>query len=93
MKADFAVWNHRKRGYEFLSSGLEPKKIQEIFEHDLHVQELGNPINVLHEVQKFIEIKYKFDTNIAGVSFIKKEYIPKSQLSIMYILSTLLFSN
>ena len=27
MKADFAVWDHRKRGYEFLSSGLEPKII------------------------------------------------------------------
>lgn len=71
---------------------IDTKKLQKIYEEDLHIEHKQNPINIRNNLNKFIEKNIINDDFIKGIDFIPKNEVPKSQLLTMYSLGSLIFN-
>jgi len=71
---------------------IDIKKLQKIYEEDLHIEDTKNPINIRNSLNKFIQNNIVNDDLIKGIDFIPKNEIPKSQLLTMYSLGNLIFN-
>lgn len=71
---------------------IDTKKLQKIYEEDLHIENKQNPINIRNNLNKFIEKNTINDDLIKWIDFIPKNEVPKSQLLTMYSLGNLIFN-
>jgi len=71
---------------------VDTKKLQKIYEDDLHIEDKQNPINIRNSLNSFIERNTINDHLVKGIDFIPKNEVPKSQLLTMYSLGNLIFN-